>query len=105
MRESKWITSQESRMEVHKDRCLHGAILVGVNTVINDNPELTVRLTECNKQPIRLILDPNLRTPISTNVVTADRTTTWIFVGKHVDASLITPFNQFKDVDVFQLDT
>src|SRR5699024_4021187 len=32
MGESKWITSQESRMEVHKDRCLHDAILVGVNT-------------------------------------------------------------------------
>ena len=105
MGESKWITSQESRMEVHKDRCLHDAILVGVNTVINDNPELTVRLTECNKQPIRLILDTNLRTPITSNVVTDYLTKTWIFVGKHVDASLINQFNQFKEVEVFQLDT
>src|SRR5699024_11943775 len=45
------------------------------------------------------------RTPISSNVVTDHLTKTWIFVGKHVDASLINQFNQFKEVEVFQLDT
>src|SRR5699024_3441904 len=105
MGESKWITSQESRMEVHKDRCLHDAILVGVNTVINDNTELTVQLTERNKPPPRLRSDTNISTPISSNVVTDHLTKTWIFVGKHVDASLINQLNQRKEVEVFQLDT
>lgn len=103
--ESKWITSKESRTEVHKDRCLHDAILVGVNTVIKDDPKLTVRLTECDKQPIRLILDTNLRTPITSNVVTDHTTKTWIFVGNNVDQSLINQFSKFNDVEVFQLDT
>src|SRR5699024_10519454 len=61
--------------------------------------------TECNKQPIRLILDTNLRTPISSNVVTDHLTNTWIFAGKHVDASLINQLNQFKEAEAFQLDT
>src|SRR5699024_6442885 len=79
--------------------------LVDVNTVINDNPELTVRLTECNKQPIRLILKTNSRTPISTNVVTDQLTKTRILEGNHVDATLINQIIQVTEGEVFQLDT
>ena len=103
--ESKWITSSEARIEVHKDRRLHDSILVGVNTVIKDNPELTVRLTEGDKQPIRLILDTHLRTPITSKIITDNKTATWIFTGNNVEHSLINEFETFQNVKVFQLES
>ncbi|QJA07580.1 bifunctional diaminohydroxyphosphoribosylaminopyrimidine deaminase/5-amino-6-(5-phosphoribosylamino)uracil reductase RibD [Romboutsia sp. CE17] len=66
--ESKWITSDKSRQEVHKLRNKLSAIMVGVNTVIKDNPELTCRL-EGGKNPVRIIVDSKLRIPLGSNVV------------------------------------
>lgn len=57
--ESKWITSDKSRQEVHKLRNKLSAIMVGVNTVIKDNPELTCRL-EGGKNPVRIIVDSKI---------------------------------------------
>lgn len=56
---SKWITSKESRREAHRIRSEYDAILVGANTVIKDNPELTVRMAS-GRNPIRVILDGRL---------------------------------------------
>jgi diaminohydroxyphosphoribosylaminopyrimidine deaminase/5-amino-6-(5-phosphoribosylamino)uracil reductase len=58
---SKWITSDEARLEAHRlrDRC--DAILVGSNTVIYDDPSLTTRLPK-GRSPARLVLDPDLVT-------------------------------------------
>lgn len=103
--ESKWITSTEARVEVHKDRRLHDSILVGVNTIIKDDPELTVRLTESSKQPIRLILDTHLRTPITSKVITDNKTPTWIFTGNHVAQQLINEFETFQNVKIFQMES
>ncbi len=58
--DSKWITSDESRDYSHKLRSEVDAILVGINTVIKDNPLLTSRRSQ---SPIKVILDPNLKTP------------------------------------------
>ncbi|HSQ88136.1 bifunctional diaminohydroxyphosphoribosylaminopyrimidine deaminase/5-amino-6-(5-phosphoribosylamino)uracil reductase RibD [Romboutsia sp.] len=66
--ESKWISCEESRKEVHKLRNIVMGILVGVDTVIKDNPKLTARL-ENGKNPIRIIVDSNLRIPIDSNVI------------------------------------
>ncbi len=55
---SKWITSVESRTYVHELRSFYDAILVGKNTVIQDNPELTVRLSD-GKNPYRVVMDTN----------------------------------------------
>ncbi len=55
-----WITCEESKRSVHLMRSQEQAIMVGTNTVINDNPELTVRLVE-GKNPIRIILDKDLK--------------------------------------------
>lgn len=65
---SKWITGKESRKNVHKDRNKYSAIMVGVSTVILDNPMLTCRV-DGGKNPIRVICDTNLRTPLNSNVV------------------------------------
>ena len=68
--ESRWITGEESRLHGHRLRHVHDAILVGVGTVIADDPELTARLdAEDIRQPLRVILDSQLRTRMSAKVV------------------------------------
>ena len=65
---SKWITGDEARQKVHQDRHRYTAIMVGVGTVLTDDPLLTCRI-ENGKNPIRIICDTNLRTPIDSTVV------------------------------------
>lgn len=83
---SKWITSAESRIDVHHLRNENMAILVGVNTVIKDNPELTTRIPN-GRNPIRVILDSTLKIPLESKVVTDNLADTWIFTSKKYDLS------------------
>ena len=57
MGESKWVTGEEARLEVHRLRDTTDAILVGSRTVMLDNPRLTTRLPDGGKDPIRVVLD------------------------------------------------
>lgn len=66
---SRWISCAESRAKVHALRARHDAVLLGVNTVIADDPLLTVRDT-AGRSPIRVILDSHLRTPPNSKAVT-----------------------------------
>lgn len=77
--DSKWITSEASRADVHQLRHQHDAILVGVETVLHDNPFLTTRLPHGGKNPIRIILDRRLRTPKTSHVITDGVVETIIF--------------------------
>ncbi len=62
--ESKWITSEAARHDVHHLRARSSAIMTGVGTVLADDPALTVRLNgERIRQPLRVVLDTHLRTP------------------------------------------
>ena len=65
---SKWITSPESRLRVQSLRAQHDAVMVGVNTVLSDNPRLTVRDVP-GRSPVRVIVDSKLRIPTSSQVV------------------------------------
>jgi len=66
---SQWITSEVARADVHELRNQMDAILVGVETVIQDNPRLTTRLTHRQgKNPIRVVMDSTLRTPLESNI-------------------------------------
>ena len=73
--ESKWITGPKAREHVHRLRRQVDAILVGINTVLKDDPQLTVRLPgktnhpKTVRQPIRVILDSRLRTPMTARVL------------------------------------
>jgi diaminohydroxyphosphoribosylaminopyrimidine deaminase/5-amino-6-(5-phosphoribosylamino)uracil reductase len=82
---SKWITSEASRRKVHELRDTVDAILVGIGTVINDNPSLTTRLLaldpECNegegtdregKDAIRVIVDSKAQIPLPSKVLNLD---------------------------------
>lgn len=65
--ESKWITGMEARRHVHKMRSESDAVMVGVNTVLKDDPALTVRLAE-GKNPARVVVDSLLRTPLDAKI-------------------------------------
>ncbi len=60
--ESRWITGEAAREQVHRLRAGHDAVLVGVETALADDPELTVRLTSYDgPQPARVVLDTRQR--------------------------------------------
>jgi diaminohydroxyphosphoribosylaminopyrimidine deaminase/5-amino-6-(5-phosphoribosylamino)uracil reductase len=67
--ESKWITGEEARREGHRLRNRHDAILVGINTVLKDDPALTARIPE-GRDPVRIIVDSRLRVPLTAKVLT-----------------------------------
>ena len=83
-KKKEWITNNFSRGRVHLMRSNHDCILTSVNTVITDNPRLTCRIQGLeNNSPTRIILDKNLKIPISSNIVqTSNKYRTIIFFNK-----------------------
>ena len=67
-RDSKWITNEKSREKVQFLRHEYMGIMIGINTLINDNPRLTARI-ENGINPFRIVVDPHLRTPLESNFV------------------------------------
>jgi diaminohydroxyphosphoribosylaminopyrimidine deaminase/5-amino-6-(5-phosphoribosylamino)uracil reductase len=65
----RWITNSKSRKDAHKLRKQVGAILVGINTVLKDDPLLTPRLAK-GKKPLRIVLDNRLRIPLDCKLLT-----------------------------------
>lgn len=66
--ESKWITEEKSRENVHNLRNELTGIMVGINTVLKDNPQLTCRVNG-GRNPIRIIVDSTLKIPIDCKIV------------------------------------
>lgn len=69
--ESRWITGDDSRRDVHRLRARSSAIVTGIETVLADDPSLTARLDtgEDVLQPVRIVLDSNLRMPLTAKLV------------------------------------
>jgi diaminohydroxyphosphoribosylaminopyrimidine deaminase/5-amino-6-(5-phosphoribosylamino)uracil reductase len=76
--DSKWITGEEARREAHRLRDRADAVVVGIETVLADDPRLDVRMVQ-GRDPIRIVLDTTLRTPETSNVIRhASSSPTWI---------------------------
>lgn len=72
----RWISGETSRRDVQRLRAESGAVLVGVQTVVEDDPQLTVRGSFAHlivQQPLRVVVDRNLRTPINSYLVQSAR--------------------------------
>ncbi len=83
---SKWITGGESRAFSHELRARHDAVMVGINTVLTDDPRLTVRAT-LGRNPIRVIVDSKLRLPLDKKLVkTASDVSTCVVTTEEADA-------------------
>jgi diaminohydroxyphosphoribosylaminopyrimidine deaminase/5-amino-6-(5-phosphoribosylamino)uracil reductase len=68
--DSKWITSEAARHAAHRLRATVDAIIVGANTVIRDNPRLTLRHGVRGRQPWRVVMDSRGRSPVSARLFT-----------------------------------
>lgn len=81
--DSKWITCEESRSAGHALRARVDAVIVGIGTVLADNPELTARLVKPKRIATRIVLDRFAQTPLKCKlVVGASKSTTMICCGR-----------------------
>lgn len=100
--QSKWITNETSRAYGYKLRDIYDGIMVGINTVIEDNPMLTARV-DGGKNPIRIIVDSNLKIDINANVVQDKSAKTIVATTDKADKDKILKL-QAQDVDVIVVD-
>lgn len=91
---SKWITGENARNHVHKSRHLHSAIMVGVGTVLADNPLLNCRI-ENGRNPVRIVCDTGLRTPLTAQVVTTAKQIPTILATSSTDKEKWKKYEQF----------
>ena len=84
--DSQWVTGDDAREDVHEYRHEMDGILVGIGTVLADSPSLTTRLvSKEGKNPVRIVLDSQLQTPLTAHVVQTDDARTIIVTS--IDAS------------------
>ena len=100
--QSKWITNETSRAYGYKLRDIYDGIMVGINTVIEDNPMLTARV-DGGKNPIRIVVDSSLRIDINANVVQDKSAKTIIATTDKADKDKILKL-EAQDVDVIVVD-
>ena len=83
--DSKWVTGEKARETVQNMRKKYMGIMVGINTVLEDNPMLNCRIEE-NVNPIRIICDSNLKIPFESNIVnTANKIQTIVVCTNKAD--------------------
>jgi len=98
--ESRWITAEPARRMVHALRGRHDAVMVGVGTVLADDPDLTCRLPGFRETPVvRVIVDTHLRTRLTARVLaTARETPTWVLVRSGAAPERKTAFSELGAV-------
>ena len=103
--ESKWISSNLSRLDVQKERAACSAILTTNKTILSDNPRFTVRnknlRSKINKQPALAILDSNLKIPTSMNVFKNLSRDIFIFTSKKITKEIEMEY--MKNVKLFSI--
>jgi diaminohydroxyphosphoribosylaminopyrimidine deaminase/5-amino-6-(5-phosphoribosylamino)uracil reductase len=104
-RKPKQITGDVARQRVFRMRAQSDAILVGIGTVLSDNPQLTSRLPGMmERSPVRVVLDAKLRTPLATSVLATMRETpTWIIASRKA-SPIAEEILQQRGCKVFRVD-
>ncbi|WP_245838834.1 bifunctional diaminohydroxyphosphoribosylaminopyrimidine deaminase/5-amino-6-(5-phosphoribosylamino)uracil reductase RibD [Marininema halotolerans] len=83
--DSRWVTGEAARAEVHRLRHIHDAVLVGSGTVLADRPQLTTRLAGGGIHPLRVVIDSQLRLPLDTPLSDVSVAPTWVFCTEEAD--------------------
>lgn len=93
--ESQWITGTPARRLAHALRGRHDAVMVGVGTVLADNPDLTCRIPGFRPTPVvRVVADSHLRTPLTTRLaMTAAQRPAWFLIRAGTDPARRTAFH------------
>lgn len=100
--ESRWITGAASRRHVHRLRDTHDAVLIGAETALRDDPDLTCRLRG-GRNPLRVVIDGRLRLPATARLVTsAASTPTLVFTARSADRARVAALRD-RGVDVVAL--
>ena len=103
--DSRWISNERSRRFVHRLRWVVDAVMVGVGTIVADDPQLTPRLPARRegRKPLRVILDTHLRTPLESRVVlSTDEAPTLIATGPQPDGARFVALEE-RGVEVLPL--
>ncbi len=104
---SKWISSKNARIFTHRKlRSKIDAVLVGINTIICDNPSLTARDAHdrlFKKQPSRIILDSNLKIPLDSNVIKDKKAETFIVADKKIKKNIKESLLLKKGIKVLKI--
>ena len=91
--ESKWVTGEAARIHVQEQRLKYTGIMVGVGTVLADDPMLTCRL-ENSRNPVRIICDSHLRTPLTSKIVRTAKTIPTILASSSKDQQKIKNYEE-----------
>ena len=99
------LSGEAARARVFQMRAQADAILVGIGTVLSDNPQLTCRLPGLfERSPVRVVLDARLRTPLATSVIaTVREAPTWVFAARNA-SPVAEEILQDKGCKVFRVD-
>jgi diaminohydroxyphosphoribosylaminopyrimidine deaminase/5-amino-6-(5-phosphoribosylamino)uracil reductase len=99
--ESMWITNEKSRYFVHELRNRVSGIMVGINTILKDNPSLTTRLNEGGTDATRIIVDSTLRIPLNSKVLNLNSLKrTIIATTEKADKDKLKQLSEIEGVEV-----
>lgn len=95
--DSKWITNEKSRLYVHRIRGMVDGIMVGVGTVVADDPQLTCRMPGKGRDPVRIVVDSRLRIPLQARILHQESEAKTFIAAVLPDSEKM---NQLKDLGV-----
>lgn len=99
--DSKWITGTEARTYAHYLRKTHDAVLVGKNTVLHDDCELTTRMVE-GKNPVRIVLDSKATIPLNAKILNGEAKTI-VVVSEAAPQDKLDELQKLTNVEVLKL--